>query len=179
MDLNKLGGSGMNRRIEVIKGDITKLHVDVIVNAANNTLLGGGGVDGAIHEAAGRELLDECKLLGGCETGKAKITKGYRLPAKFVIHTVGPIWHNGTCNESQLLRECYLNSIELAIENNLKTIAFPSISTGVYQYPADKAVKIAYQAVKDMLDSHSVLELEKVYFVCFNDLVYDLYSKME
>lgn len=169
----------MDSRIEIIKGDITKLHVDVIVNAANNTLLGGGGVDGAIHEAAGKELLNECKLLGGCQTGKAKITKGYRLPAKFVIHTVGPIWHDGTCNEPQLLRECYLNSIELAVKNNLKTIAFPSISTGVYRYPVEKAVEIAYQAVKDMLERYSVSEVEKVYFVCFNDLVYGLYCKIE
>lgn len=154
-------------RIEIIKGDITKLEVDVIVNAANNSLMGGGGVDGAIHRAAGKELLEECRALKGCETGQSKITKGYDLPAKFIIHTVGPVWNNGTENEEQLLTSCYKTALQLASDNNLKTIAIPSISTGAYRFPFDKAGKIAYQTVTDFLLKNN--RIEKVFLVFFSD----------
>jgi O-acetyl-ADP-ribose deacetylase (regulator of RNase III) len=163
-------------KIEVIHDDITKLEVDAIVNAANKSLLGGGGVDGAIHRAAGSELLEECKTLNGCETGEAKITKGYRLPARFVIHTVGPVWHGGHSNESELLANCYKNSLKLALKNNIKTIAFPNISTGVYGFPKDKAAEIAIKAVTGFLNQNN--KIEKVYFVCFDNENYSLYQEL-
>lgn len=165
----------MNVPIEVVQGDITKLMVDAIVNAANRSLLGGGGVDGAIHRAAGPELLAECRGLHGCETGQAKITRGYRLPAKFVIHTVGPIWRGGGAGEERLLREAYHNSLRLAAENVLKTIAFPNISTGVYAFPKDRAAAIAIKTTAEFLKRHP--EIEKVVFVCFDRENFDIYEK--
>ena len=153
-------------RIEVIRGDITRQAVDAIVNAANCSLLGGGGVDGAIHRAAGPELLAECRTLHGCETGKAKITGGYRLPAKFVIHPPGPVWHGGGRGEAELHASCYRSCLELASENGCKTVDFPSISTGVYSFPLDKASKIAICTIADYLNSHP--EIERVRMVCFD-----------
>ena len=153
-------------RIEIIQGDITTQTVDAIVNAANCSLLGGGGVDGAIHRAAGPELLAECRTLHGCETGKAKITKGYRLPAKFVIHTPGPVWHGGKNGEEALLASCYRSCLELASANGCKTVDFPSISTGVYHFPLEKASKIAVGTIADYLSAHP--EIERVRMVCFD-----------
>ena len=158
----------------LIKADITKLEVDAIVNAANTSLLGGGGVDGAIHRAAGNELLEECKTLGGCATGDARITKGYKLPAKFVIHTVGPVWNGGKRNEENLLAQCYQNSLDLAVENDCKSIAFPNISTGVYRFPKQKAAEIAISTVKNFLSENT--KINKVYFVCFDDENYNIYE---
>ena len=153
-------------RIEVIRGDITTQAVDAIVNAANCSLLGGGGVDGAIHRAAGPELLAECRTLHGCETGKAKITKGYRLPANYVIHTPGPVWHGGGHGEEALLASCYRSCLELASENGCKTVDFPSISTGVYRFPLEKASRIAVGTIAEYLRDHP--EIERVRMVCFD-----------
>lgn len=164
----------MNNRIEAAKGDITTIKVDAIVNAANSSLLGGGGVDGAIHRAAGPDLLKECRTLNDCKTGEAKITKGYNLSAKFVIHTVGPVWHGGNNNEDELLANCYKNSLKLAEENNIKTIAFPSISTGVYSFPFERACKIAIKTVSKFLENNT--SIEKVIFVCFSEWDFKVYK---
>ena len=166
----------MKSKIKLVKGDITKLKVDAIVNAANNSLLGGGGVDGAIHRAAGPQLLEECRTLNGCATGDAKITKGYNLPAKYVIHTVGPVWHGGNHREDELLESCYRRSLEVAVENGIKTIAFPSISTGAYRFPIERAAKIACNTVKEFLNSHN--QIEKVIFVLFSDYDFNVYQKI-
>lgn len=162
-----------DNRISIIIGDITKQKVDAIVNAANQTLLGGGGVDGAIHRAAGPELLEECKTLGGCPTGKAKITKGYNLPIKYVIHTVGPIWGGGSRNEKEELANCYCNSFKLVNKYNIKTIAFPSISTGAYRFPIEKASKIALNEIRNCLRKNN--RIEKVLIVCFDENTYNKY----
>jgi O-acetyl-ADP-ribose deacetylase len=160
-------------RIDADKTDITKLKVDAIVNAANTSLLGGGGVDGAIHRAAGPQLLDECRALGGCKTGQAKITKGYRLPAKWVIHTVGPVWHGGKHSEPELLASCYRACFDLAAKHQIKSLAFPAISCGAYGYPLDDAVGIAcHEAVAGLKANESI---EKVIFACFGHEVYAAY----
>jgi O-acetyl-ADP-ribose deacetylase len=160
-------------RIAVIQGDITEQKVNAIVNAANNSLLGGGGVDGAIHRAAGPELLEECRALGGCETGQAKITRGYNLPAQWVIHTVGPVWQGGNRNEDKLLAECYRSCFALADEHAIKTIAFPAISAGAYGFPLERATRIAVTEVKDFLERNATLE--KVLLVCFSERAYHCY----
>ncbi len=163
-------------RVKIIKGDITGLDVDAIVNAANNSLLGGGGVDGAIHRAAGPDLYKECEELKGCETGKAKITQGYKLRAKHVIHTVGPVWHGGYRNEHETLASCYQSSLDIAKRHKLKTVAFPGISTGVYGFPKDLAALIAVNESKRFLMKNSFPE--KVIFVAFDEESYEIYNKL-
>jgi O-acetyl-ADP-ribose deacetylase (regulator of RNase III) len=169
----------MQSKIDLIKADITKLQVDAIVNAANSTLLGGGGVDGAIHRAGGPAILEECKKIvakqGGCKTGEAVITTAGRLPAKYVIHTVGPVWNGGNKNERNLLANCYKNSLQLAIDNSCKTIAFPNISTGVYRFPKEEAARIAVQTVNEFLRERT--GIEKVIFVCFDEENFHLVEK--
>ena len=163
-------------RIQIVQGDITKLDVDAIVNAANTTLLGGGGVDGAIHRVAGPELLAECRTLGGCEPGHAKITRGYRLPARFVIHTVGPVWRGGKHDEARTLANCYRNSLKLAVENKIRTVAFPAISCGAYGYPIQGAVGIASKATRDFLATND--EIQRVIFVVWGEDVYHAYRQL-
>jgi O-acetyl-ADP-ribose deacetylase len=164
----------IKQKIKLVRGDITKLKVDAIVNAANTSLLGGGGVDGAIHRAAGPKLLAECKTLGGCSTGLAKITQGYRLPSTYIIHTVGPVWHGGAKGEARLLASCYISSLKLAQEHQVKSIAFPAISCGIYGYPLSQAATIAIKETASFLEQNNALEA--VYFVCFDDSVYDAYQ---
>ncbi len=172
--------NSLSSRITLLQGDITKLEVDAIVNAANSSLMGGGGVDGAIHRTGGSVILAECREIvarqGRCATGEAVITSGGNLPARYVIHTVGPIWRGGNNKEPQLLQNAYLNSLNLAVENDVKTIAFPNISTGVYGYPKEKAAQIAIEAVKKYLENDS--RISQVYFVCFDSENYKLYKKL-
>ncbi len=171
-------GIMMNQRISLLKGDITKIEADAIVNAANSSLMGGGGVDGAIHRAGGSDILEDCRKIvarqGGCKTGEAVITTAGKLPAQFVIHTVGPVWNGGHINEELLLANCYTKSLELAVKKGIKTIAFPNISTGIYHFPKDLACTIALKTVNEFLNKNDTLE--KVLFICFDDENYDYYK---
>ncbi|GAA3940931.1 O-acetyl-ADP-ribose deacetylase [Chitinophaga oryziterrae] len=170
----------MNKRIKLIQGDITQMAVDAIVNAANSSLLGGGGVDGAIHRAGGKTILEECQLIrarqGGCKTGEAVITTAGNLPARYVIHTVGPVWNKGNAEEERLLSNAYENSLRLAVENNVRTIAFPNISTGIYHFPKNKAAAIAIQTVTTFLEKNE--SIKEVIFVCFDTENYELYKSL-
>jgi O-acetyl-ADP-ribose deacetylase (regulator of RNase III) len=170
----------MYNRIELVKGDITKMETDAIVNAANSSLMGGGGVDGAIHRAGGPAILEECRKIiakqGSCKTGEAVITTGGNLPSKYVIHTVGPVWNGGKKEEENKLSDCYKNSLALAVENNIRTIAFPNISTGIYGYPKDKAAQIAVRTVNEFLKTNALPD--RVYFVCFDEENYNLYKSI-
>ena len=166
----------MSQNIEILKGDITQLKIDAIVNAANESLLGGGGVDGAIHRSAGPELLNECRTLNGCPTGEAKITEGYRLPATYVIHTVGPVWRGGNNNEARLLAGCYQNSLKLAVSHHLTSVAFPAISCGVYGYPIEAAAKIALTEIKSFLSTNPILQ--KIVLVCFDTKMQSVYKNI-
>lgn len=162
--------------IMVVEGDITKQNVDAVVNAANTSLLGGGGVDGAIHRAAGPELLAECRTLHGCATGDAKITRGYRLPAQWVIHTVGPVWHGGHDFEDELLANCYRRALEVAVQNAARSVAFPAISTGIYGFPSERATQIAVREVRAFIEMNPAIE--KILFVCFDRHTYDVYQRI-
>jgi O-acetyl-ADP-ribose deacetylase (regulator of RNase III) len=164
----------MDKRIHLIKADITKLEVDAIVNAANSSLLGGGGVDGAMHRAAGPDLLHECRLLNGCKTGNAKMTKGYKLPAKYIIHTVGPVWNGGHKQEAELLKSCYEKCMEIATKENFESIAFPNISTGIFGFPKNLACDIAIETISIKLETNSTVKC--VYFVCFDAENFELYQ---
>ena len=166
----------MKGRVEILEGDITTLDVDAIVNAANTTLLGGGGVDGAIHRAAGPELLEETRKIGGCPTGEARVSKGYRLPAKWVIHTVGPVWAGGQKGEEQLLASCYRNSLQAAQEIGATSVAFPSISTGAYRFPLERATEIALEETRRFLETDE--KLQRIVFVCFGKQVLDTYEQL-
>jgi O-acetyl-ADP-ribose deacetylase (regulator of RNase III) len=165
----------MIKKLKILRGDIVKLEVDAIVNAANSALAGGGGVDGAIHAAAGPGLKAECQTLGGCPTGQAKLTQGYQLPAKYVIHTVGPIWRGGAKSEQQLLANCYANTLDLAVQHGIKTIAFPAISCGVYGYPLSQASMIAVKETANFLELHD--SIDTVYFVCYDESTYEAYQQ--
>ena len=167
--------AGRNK-IDIVRGDITKLKVDAIVNAANTSLLGGGGVDGAIHRAAGPKLLEECRTLGGCRPGEAKITRGYNLPARFVIHTVGPVWSGGNRDEAKILGNCYRACLQLAVENQIKSIAFPAISCGAYRYPIGEAARVALQSTRDFLGP--VDKIDKVIFVLASDEIVSAYQEL-
>ncbi len=162
-------------KVEIIQGDITQLEVEAIVNAANETLLGGGGVDGAIHRAAGPGLLESCRELGGCPTGEARLTRGYNLPARYVIHTVGPVWHGGEQNENNLLASCYRNSLQLAVDNKLRSIAFPSISTGVYRFPIAQASRIALRVILDFIATEDASP--RVVITCFSEQDLEIYRQ--
>ena len=166
----------MKAHVEIVEGDITRQHVDAVVNAANTSLLGGGGVDGAIHRAAGPELLEETKRIGGCPTGEARVSKGYKLPASWIIHTVGPVWKGGRRNEENLLASCYRNSLAAAREIGARTIAFPSISTGAYGFPLERATEIAVKETRSFLEEDE--SLDKVIFVCFGSRAYETYQQM-
>ena len=169
-----MSSGSITNRIAVIAGDITQQRVEAIVNAANSTLLGGGGVDGAIHRAAGPELLAECRTLGGCATGQAKITRGYKLPAQWVIHTVGPVWHDGQHGEDELLASCYRSCFALIVQHGIKTVAFPSISTGAYGFPMDRAARIAVREAKQFLEQNQ--SVEQVMLVCFGASALEVYK---